>query len=214
VAYKETVTRAAEGEGKFVRQTGGHGQYGHVVLKVEPFIHESGERPISFESEVFGGTVPREYWRAVEQGVREQAANGVLANYPVINVKVTLMDGSYHEVDSSELAFSQAGSIGFRNAMMQAGPVLLEPVMKVEVVTPEEYIGVVNADLSARRASITDTRHRGRTMVIDAEVPLGEMFGYATTLRSLSQGRATSTMEPKTYLQGPGELSKQLLETV
>ena len=214
VAYKETVTRAGEAEGKFVRQTGGHGQYGHVVLKVEPFIPEPGDKPISFESEVFGGTVPREYWRAVEQGVREQAANGVLANYPIINVKVTLLDGSYHEVDSSELAFSQAGSIGFRNAMMQAGPVLLEPVMKLEVVTPEDYIGVVNADLSARRASITNSRVRGRTMVIDADVPLGEMFGYATTLRSLSQGRATYTMEPKTYLPVPGELSKQLLETV
>ncbi|MDD4889083.1 MAG: elongation factor G, partial [Phycisphaerae bacterium] len=178
VAYKETVTRAAEAEGKFVRQTGGHGQYGHVVLRVEPHQHEPGELPLSFESEVFGGTVPREYWRAVEQGVREQAASGVLANYPLINIKVTLLDGSYHEVDSSELAFHQAGSIGLRNAVMQANPVLLEPVMKLEVVTPEEYIGVVNADLSARRASITNSRTRGRTMVIDAEVPLGEMFGY------------------------------------
>jgi elongation factor G len=214
VAYKEAITKAAEAEGKFVRQTGGRGQYGHVVLRVEPHEHAPGEPQISFESEVFGGSVPREYWGAVEQGVREQAASGVLANYPMINVKVTLLDGSYHEVDSSDLAFQQAGAIGFKNAVMRASPVLLEPVMKLEVVTPEEYIGVVNADLSSRRATITGSRHRGRTMVVDADVPLGEMFGYATTLRSLTQGRATYTMEPKTYLPLPGELSAKLLEAV
>ncbi len=214
VAYKETVTRAAEAEGKFIRQTGGRGQYGHVVLRVEPHQHAPGEPPVLFETEVFGGSVPREYWSAVEGGVREQAASGVLANYPLINIKVTLLDGSYHEVDSSELAFSQAGAIALRNAVMQANPVLLEPVMKLEAVTPEEYIGVVNADLSSRRAAITRSTSRGRTMVIDADVPLSEMFGYATALRSLTQGRASYALEPRAYQQVPSELSRQLLEAV
>ncbi|MCG3181084.1 MAG: Elongation factor G [Phycisphaerae bacterium] len=214
VAYRETITKTAEAEGRFVRQTGGRGQYGHVHLRVEPRAHVPGAPAIEFESEIVGGVVPREYWRAVENGVKEQAASGVLANYPLIDLKVTLFDGSYHEVDSSEIAFEQAGAIALREAVLRAGPILLEPVMKLEVVTPDDYVGVVNADLSSRRAQIVQTRHHGKTMHIEAEAPLAEMFGYSTTLRSITQGRAGYSMEPKTYLRVPAAVFKEIMEVV
>jgi elongation factor G len=193
VAYRETITRSAKAQGRFVRQSGGRGQYGDVQLEVQPLEKGKG---FEFENKIIGGAIPKEYIPAVEQGVREALSTGVVAGYPVVDIKVILVDGSYHEVDSSEMAFKIAGSIGFKEAMQKAAPVLQEPVMKVEATTPEEYTGEVMGDLSSRRGSIEGINPRtGGVSSIVAMVPLAEMFGYATTLRSGTQGRATFTME-------------------
>jgi len=208
VAYKETITTKAEAEGKYIRQTGGRGQYGHCKLIVEP----NTGKGIDFVSEIVGGVIPKEFIPSIEKGVREAAEEGVLAGYPVIDVKVRLVDGSYHEVDSSDLAFAIAGSMGFKEACKKANPVLLEPIMKVEVVVPEDYLGDVLGDLSSRRGRIEGMDLRGNVRVIKAFVPLGEMFGYATTLRSLTQGRGTFTMQFDHYEKVPQHLAEQIIK--
>ncbi|MBT8092993.1 MAG: elongation factor G [Gammaproteobacteria bacterium] len=209
VAYRETLRKLVEQESKFVRQSGGRGQYGHVYLRIEP--REPGEG-YEFVNEIVGGSVPKEYIPAVDRGVQEQMENGVIAGYPVVDCRVTLYDGSYHDVDSSEMAFKIAGSMGFREGAVKADPVLLEPVMKVEVVTPEEYMGDVMGDLNRRRGLPTgmDDSPAGKT--IRAEVPLAEMFGYATDLRSMSQGRAVYSMEFDKYAEVPQSVADSVLK--
>jgi len=207
VAYKETIQRAVEQEGKFIRQTGGRGQYGHVVIRVEPLPPGGG---FEFEDAVKGGRIPREYIPAVERGVREATQTGPLAGYPIVDVRVTLLDGSYHEVDSSELAFKIAGSMAFKDATRKAVPVLLEPIMAVEVVVPEEFMGEVIGDLTARRGHLQATESRAGAQVITARVPLKEMFGYATDLRSSTQGRATYTMQFSHYEPVPQMISEEI----
>ncbi|MFQ5667310.1 MAG: elongation factor G [Candidatus Binatia bacterium] len=207
VAYKETIRRPVEREAKFVRQTGGRGQYGHVVLRVEPL--ERG-RGFEFADKTKGGAVPREYIPAVERGVRDGLDAGTLAGYPIVDVKATLLDGSYHEVDSSEIAFKIAASMAFKEAASRANPVILEPVMAVEVVVPEEFMGEVIGDLSSRRGKIQGMEARGSAQVIMAQVPLAEMFGYATDLRSLTQGRATYTMQFAHYEPVPQPISEEI----
>ncbi|GAB4373723.1 MAG: elongation factor G [Deltaproteobacteria bacterium] len=211
VAYRETVTRSAKREGRYVRQTGGRGQFGHVWIVVEPNEQASG---LQFESKIVGGVVPREFVPAVEKGIREAAENGVVAGYPVVDVKVTLVDGSYHEVDSSEMAFKIAGSMAFKAACADAAPVLLEPVMAVDVVSPEEFLGDVIGDLSSRRGRIQKIEARGNTQVISSHVPLAEMFGYATDLRSKTQGRATYTMQFHHYEPAPVSVSEEVVAKV
>ena len=208
VAYRETITRPAVAQGRFVRQSGGRGQYGDVKLEVEPLGKGQG---FQFESKIVGGAIPREYIPAVEGGIKEALSTGVVAGYPVVDVKVSLVDGSYHEVDSSEMAFRIAGSIGFKEALQKGAPVLLEPVMKVEVITPEEFTGDVIGDLASRRGNIEGMSPRaGGVAAIVALVPLSEMFGYATDLRSATQGRATFTMEFDHYAQLSKELQEKL----
>ena len=196
VAYKETIRKAVEQEAKFIRQTGGRGQYGHVVLRVEPLEPGGG---FQFVDGTKGGVIPREYIPAIGKGVKEAMESGVLAGYPVVDVKATVIYGSYHEVDSSEIAFKIAGSMAFKEAMAKANPVILEPIMSLEVVTPEEFMGDVISDINRRRGRIMGQEPRGNTQVIAAQVPLAEMFGYATDLRSRSQGRATFTMQFSHY---------------
>ena len=208
VAYRETIRRAVEQEGKFVRQSGGRGQYGHVFIKIEPQVAGSG---YEFENAIVGGAVPKEYIGAVDKGVKQQMENGVIAGYPVVDVKVTLYDGSYHDVDSSEMAFKIAGSIGFRDGALKANPVLLEPIMKVEVVTPDDYMGDVMGDLNRRRGLPQGLDDSPSGKVIRAEVPLAEMFGYATDLRSMSQGRATYSMEFEKYSEVPQNVADSVL---
>jgi len=208
VNYRETIRRPIEQEGRFVRQTGGRGQYGHVWLKIEP--QEPGKGYV-FESKIVGGVVPKEYIPAVGKGVLEQMQNGVIAGYPVVDVRVTLYDGSYHEVDSSETAFKVAGSMAFREGAQNADPVLLEPMMKVEVVTPEDYMGDVVGDLNRRRGIVGGMEDSPSGKVIRAEVPLKEMFGYATDLRGATQGRATYTMEFAKYAEVPGSLAEDVI---
>jgi elongation factor G len=203
VAYRETIRAAVEQEGKFVRQSGGRGQYGHVWIKLEP--SESG-KGFEFVNAIVGGSIPKEYIPAVEKGVREATANGVLAGYPVVDVKVTLFDGSYHDVDSNEMAFKIAGSMAFKDAMSNAKPVILEPIMKVEVVTPEDYYGDIVGDLNRRRGQITGMEDTISGKVVTAEVPLAEMFQYSTSMRSMSQGRATYTMEFAKYQEVPSNV--------
>jgi elongation factor G len=209
VAYRETIRGTVESEGKFVRQTGGRGQYGHVWLKLEPNATGKGNE---FINGVVGGTVPREYVPAVDKGIREAEETGVIAGYPVVDVKVTLFDGSYHDVDSNEMAFKIAGSIGFKDGFRRARPVLLEPIMKVEVVTPEEYSGDVIGDLNRRRGQITGMDETPAGKAITADVPLSEMFGYATTVRSMSQGRATFTMEFAKYVEVPPNIADGIIK--
>ncbi|HDL21200.1 MAG TPA: elongation factor G [Nitrospirae bacterium] len=211
VAYKETIKTKAKAEGKYIRQTGGRGQYGHVYLEIEPFTHGSG---FEFVNKIVGGAIPREYISAVEKGIKEALETGVLAGYPVVDIRVTLYDGSYHEVDSSEIAFKIAGSMGFKEAAKKARPVLLEPVMTVEVVTPEEYMGDVIGDLNARRGKIQTMEKRGKAQVISAVVPLSEMFGYATDLRSKTQGRATYTMQFSRYEDVPRNISEAIISKI
>ncbi len=206
VAYKETIKRKAVGEGKFIRQSGGRGQYGHAVIEIEP----NPEKEYEFVDKIVGGIIPKEFIPAVDAGIQEAMQNGVVAGYPVINVKATLFDGSFHEVDSSEIAFKIAGSMAFREAMKKAEPVLLEPIMEVEVDTPEEYMGDVIGDLNKRRGKILGMEKRGAVQVIKAEVPLAEMFGYATDLRSLTQGRATFVMQFKKYEEVPKQIAEQI----
>ncbi len=208
VAYRETIRKMVEQESKFVRQTGGRGQYGHVFLRIEP--KEPGEG-YEFENAIVGGVVPKEYIGAVDKGIREQMENGVVAGYPVVDCKVTLYDGSYHDVDSSEMAFKIAGSMGFRDGAQKASPVLLEPIMKVEVVTPEDYMGDVMGDLNRRRGLPQGMDDSPSGKVIRAEVPLAEMFGYATDLRSMSQGRAVYSMEFAKYAEVPQNVADTVL---
>jgi elongation factor G len=209
VAYRETIRGKVEQEGKFVRQSGGRGQYGHVWLKLEP--NETG-KGYEFINDVVGGAIPREYVPAVDKGIREACETGVIAGYPVVDVKITLFDGSYHDVDSSEMAFKIAGSIGFKEGFRRAKPVLLEPIMKVEVVTPEEYSGDVIGDLNRRRGQILGMDETPSGKAITAEVPLSEMFGYATTVRSMSQGRATFTMEFGKYTEVPPNIADGIIK--
>jgi elongation factor G len=209
VAYRETIRKAVEAEGKFVRQSGGRGQYGHVKIKLEPMAPGEG---YEFENAIVGGVVPREYINSVDKGIKEQIGNGVIAGYPVVDVKATLFDGSYHEVDSSEMAFKVAGSMAFKNAAVIANPVLLEPLMKVEVVTPEDYMGDVVGDLSRRRGIIQGMEDGPAGKVVNSFVPLSEMFGYATDLRSQSQGRATYTMELDHYAEAPASVAEEIIK--
>jgi elongation factor G len=211
VAYKETIRAASQSEGKFVRQTGGRGQYGHVLIEIEPSEPGKG---FEFINKIVGGVIPREYIPAVEKGVKEAMDRGILAGYPVINVRVTLYDGSYHEVDSSELAFKIAGSIAVKEAAKKAKPVLLEPIMSVEVVTPEEYMGDVIGDLNSRRGKIQSVERRGNAQVVRVQVPLSQMFGYATDLRSRTQGRATYTMQFSHYEEVPRGVSEEIVAKV
>ncbi|KXG75254.1 Elongation factor G [Fervidicola ferrireducens] len=208
VAYKETIRKAVKAEGKYIRQTGGRGQYGHVWLEIEPLEPGKG---YEFVNKIVGGVIPKEYIPAVDAGVREAMQNGVLAGYPVVDVKVTLFDGSYHEVDSSEMAFKIAGSVAFKEAMKKADPVLLEPIMKVEVVVPEEYMGDVIGDLNSRRGHIEGVEMRGNVQVIRGYVPLAEMFGYATDLRSKTQGRGTYTMQFSHYAEVPKNIAETII---
>jgi elongation factor G len=209
VAYRETIRKAVEQEGKFVRQSGGRGQYGHVWLKIEPL--EPGSE-YEFENAIVGGAVPREYINAVDKGIREQMENGVLAGFPLVDVKATLYDGSYHDVDSSEMAFKIAGSMAMRDGALKADPVILEPIMKVEVVTPEDYMGDVMGDLNRRRGLVQGMDDAPAGKIVRAEVPLAEMFGYATDLRSATQGRATYTMEFCKYSAAPTSVADAVMK--
>jgi len=209
VAYRETIRMPVEQEGKFVRQSGGRGQYGHVVIKLEPKSRGEG---YEFENAIVGGVIPKEYIPAVDKGIQEQLNNGVLAGYPVVDVKVTLFDGSYHDVDSSEMAFKIAGSMAFKQGAMKANPVLLEPIFSVEVVTPEEYMGDVMGDLSRRRGMLQGMDESPAGKIIRAEVPLAEMFGYSTDLRSATQGRATYTMEFAKYSEAPNNVADAIVK--
>lgn len=230
VAYKETITKKAEYiRGKHVKQSGGRGQYGDCVINIEPFDGTDGagkaldadtlkkwgwKDGVAFENKIFGGVIPKEYIPSIEYGVRMAAKTGVLANYPLINAKITLVDGSYHQVDSSQIAFELAGQLAFREACGKAGMTLLEPIMKVVVTTPEDFVGNVTGDLNRRRGMIVNSDQRGNTRLIEAEVPLSEMFGYTTELRSMSQGRASSVMEPLKYAPVPNNVKNQILEEV
>jgi elongation factor G len=213
VAYKEAIMHKAEAEGKFVRQTGGRGQFGHVVLSVEPLLKDNGhwQREIEFENKVISGAVPKEYINSVESGVRNALSNGVLAGYPVVGIRVTLTDGSYHSVDSSDLAFEQAGAIAVEEALKKAEPILLEPVMRLQVIVPESYFGAVQGNLLGRRGFITNTSTHGSMRIIDAKVPLVEMFGYSSEIRSATGGRGIFTMEPLSYEKVPEQLAKKIL---
>jgi elongation factor G len=209
VAYRETIRMPVEQEGKFIRQSGGRGQYGHVCIKLEPKERGTG---YEFENGIVGGVIPREYIPAVDKGIQEQLQNGVLAGYPVVDVKVTLFDGSYHDVDSSEMAFKIAGSMAFKQGALKANPALLEPIMSVEVVTPEDYMGDVMGDLSRRRGMVQGMDESPAGKVIRAEVPLAEMFGYSTDLRSATQGRATYTMEFAKYAEAPSNIADAIVK--
>ena len=206
VAYRETIRQEVEAEGKYVRQTGGRGQYGHVRIRITPLT--DSEENFEFVDEIVGGVVPREYINAVSKGIEDQMQNGVIAGYPLINVRATLYDGSYHDVDSNEMAFRIAGSMALREAANRANPVLLEPVMSVEVVTPEEYMGDVVGDLNRRRGLIDGMDENPAGKIIRSSVPLGEMFGYSTDLRSATQGRATYTMEFSRYEEVPNNIAE------
>jgi elongation factor G len=210
VAYRETIRKQSQAEGKFIRQTGGHGQYGHVKLRLEPNPGKGYE----FVNEIIGGSVPREFIKPVDQGIKEAMEGGVLAGYELVDVKATLYDGSYHDVDSSEMAFKIAASIGFKEAARKASPVLLEPVMSVEVVVPEDFAGAIIADLSARRGKISGMEHRAGSQVIRATVPLSEMFGYATQMRSNTQGRATFSMHFSRYEEAPRSVAEEIIARV
>jgi elongation factor G len=211
VAYRETIRKPAKGEEKYARQTGGRGQYGHVVIEIEPNEPGAG---FEFNNKIVGGVIPREYVPAVEKGIVQAMEGGVLAGYEMVDVRVNLIFGSYHEVDSSEMAFKIAGSIAFKTAAKAAHPVLLEPVMKVEVVTPEDYMGSVTGDLSSRRGRIEGMTSRTGTQIITAMVPLAEMFGYETDLRSMTQGRAASTMHFARYEEAPKSISEEVIAKV
>ncbi len=208
VAYKETITRTTEAEGKYIKQSGGRGQYGHVWLRLEPAARGTG---VEFDEEIKGGVIPREYVPAIEKGVKEAVANGVLAGYPVVDMKAVAYDGSYHDVDSSEIAFKIAAIMAFKNGFKRAAPVLLEPIMKVEVITSENYMGDVVGDLNSRRGHIEGIADRANVKVIDGLVPLAEMFGYATQLRSLSSGRANYTMEFDHYQEVPRNIQQEIV---
>jgi elongation factor G len=208
VSYREAIRKPVRAEGRFVRQTGGKGQYGHAIVEFEPLERGAG---FEFESKVVGGTVPREFWRAIEEGIRDAFAGGIVAGYPVIDVKARLVDGSYHEVDSSEMAFKIAGSMAAKDGVAKADPAILEPVMRVDVTTPDEFMGDVIGNLNSRRGHIDGIDEHGTSRVIHAQVPLAEMFGYATELRSMTQGRATYSMEFSRYAEVPTNLANELI---
>jgi elongation factor G len=208
VSYREAIRKSTKGEGRFVRQTGGKGQYGHAVIDIEPLERGAG---VEFESKIVGGAVPREYWKAIEQGIREALAGGIVAGYPMIDLKATLIDGSYHEVDSSEMAFKIAGSMAIKDGATKADPAILEPVMKVDVTTPEDFMGDVIGNLNAKRGHIEGIDEHGTSRVVRALVPLAEMFGYATELRSMTQGRATYSMEFSRYSEVPSSIANELI---
>jgi elongation factor G len=208
VAYRETITKSAKAEGKYIRQTGGRGQYGHVVLEVSPV--EAG-RGFEFKDSIKGGAIPQSFIPAVEKGIIEAMQKGVYAGYPVVDLKVDLQDGSFHEVDSSELAFRIAGSIGFKEAFMQAEPVLLEPYMSLEVTIPEEHVNSVVGFICSRRGKVLNMDTKGKQKIVSSEVPLGEMFGYATAFRSLTSGRANSSMYFNKYMPVPKEIAENIL---
>ena len=209
VAYRETIKKAQEAESKYIRQTGGRGQYGHVILTVEP--QESG-KGYEFVNKIVGGVIPREYIPAIDKGIKEAMTSGVLAGYPIVDVKVTVTDGSFHEVDSSEIAFKIAGSMAFKDACKKANPVILEPIMRTEVVVPEEYMGDVIGDLNSRRGKISSMDSKNKVQHIKTNVPLSEMFGYSTSLRSLTQGRGNYSMEPSHYEEVPKQIADKILE--
>ncbi|GAF92900.1 unnamed protein product [marine sediment metagenome] len=211
VAYREAISHAVEAEGRFIRQTGGRGQYAVVKLRVEPFTPEPGQEHFCFVNATTGGAIRKAFIPAVGEGAREATESGPLGSYPLINVKVTLLEGREHPVDSSEIAFESAAALAVHKALEDADPVLLEPIMKAEIVTPEKYFGAINGDLMSRRAVITSTGVRGGNRVINCEVPLSTMFGYATQMRSLSQGRASYAMEPLRYEAMPPDLAKKIL---
>jgi elongation factor G len=209
VAYRETVSRRVEDvEGKFIRQSGGKGQYGHVVINLEPGAQGTG---FIFEDKIVGGVIPREFIKPVEAGIKEALESGVLAGYPVVDVKVELVFGSYHDVDSSEMAFKIAGSMAFKEAARSARPILLEPIMEVEAVAPSEFLGDVIGDLSSRRGKIGGMTQRGEAQVVAADVPLGEMFGYSTQLRSMTQGRGVYSMQFDHYEEVPKSVAEQII---
>jgi elongation factor G len=210
VSYRETIRSSVDAEGKFVRQSGGRGQYGHVWLKIEPLADSQG--PFEFINGIVGGVVPREYIPAVKKGIEESMQGGVLAGYQVMGIKVTLIDGSYHDVDSSEQAFKIAGSIGFREGCLKADPVLLEPVMRVEVITPEEYMGDVIGDLNSRRGMVSGMEDGPSGKILRADVPLAAMFGYATDLRGATQGRAIYSMEFDRYNEVPVAIAQGIIK--
>jgi elongation factor G len=207
VAYKETLTAEAEGDGRYIRQTGGRGQYGHAKIRLRP----TTEADFIFNNKIVGGLIPKEFIKPIEQGIKEALETGPLAGFPVTGVEVDLYEGSYHEVDSSEIAFKIAGSMAFQDASKKARPVIMEPIMAVEVVTPEEYMGSIVGDITSRRGRIQSMEARGNAQVIAARVPLSEMFGYATDLRSLSQGRANYTMQFAAYEQAPKNVSEEIV---
>jgi len=211
VAYKETFTRPSEGEGRYIKQTGGRGQYGHAKIKLVP--REAGQG-FEFVNNVIGGSIPREFIKPIEEGIKEALTTGVLAGYPVDDVGVELYDGSYHDVDSNEMAFKIAGSMAFKDAAQKAKPVLLEPVMRVEVVVPEEFMGDIIGDLNSRRGHIQSMDARGGTQIITALVPLSTMFGYSTDLRSRTQGRATYSMQFEKYAEAPRNVSEEVVARV
>jgi elongation factor G len=210
VAYKETLRRKATAEGRYIKQTGGRGQYGHCKIDVAPAPGEG----FVFENDITGGAIPKEYIKPVEEGIREALERGILAGYPMVDVKVRLWDGSYHDVDSSEMAFKIAGSMALQDAAKRAQPVLLEPIMKVEVVTPDDYTGAVTGDLSGRRGHLEGQISRGGTQIITAFVPLSNMFGYSTDLRSRTQGRATYSMHFERYAEAPRNVSEEVVAKV
>jgi len=209
VAYRETIRKSVEQEGKYAKQSGGKGQFGHVWLRIEP--NETG-KGYEFLNEIVGGAVPKEFIPAVDKGLRDAIKSGVLAGYPVVDIKIALTDGSYHEVDSSEIAFRVAASMAFKEGCQKANPVVLEPIMAVEVETPEDYTGDVMGDLNRRRGVILGMEDNFGAKMVSAEVPLAEMFGYSTTLRSMSQGRATYTMEFKKYQEAPRNVTETLVK--
>jgi elongation factor G len=209
VAYRETIKKTAQAEGKFIRQSGGRGQYGHCLLRVEPKNRGEG---FEFINEITGGAIPREFIPAIEKGVKEALENGVLAGYSLVDIAVAVYDGSFHEVDSSELAFKIAGSMALQSAVKQADNILLEPIMKVEVTTPDDFMGDVIGDLSSRRAQILDNSSRGNTRIINSLVPLAEISRYATILRSITQGRASYYMEPSHYEEVPSQIAQEIVD--
>ena len=208
VAYKETITKEAEAEGKYIKQSGGRGQYGHCFLRIAPKSRGEG---YEFIDEIKGGAIPKEFISPIEKGAREAMENGVIAGYPLVDMTVTLYDGTYHDVDSSEIAFKIAGSMALQAAVKQAGATILEPIMKVEITTPDEYMGDVIGDLGSKRAEIQGSTKRGFVTVILALVPLSELSGYATTLRSMSKGRATYYMEPSHYQEVPRNIQEKII---
>lgn len=213
VAYRETIKKPAEAEGKYIRQTGGRGQYGHVILRIEPIPEEEGKN-FEFIDKTVGGVIPKEFMPAIEAGIKEAMMSGPLAGYPVVRVRAVVLDGSYHEVDSSEMAFKIAASMAFKEAMKKAQPVLLEPIMKLEITTPEDYMGNIISDLNSRRAKVESLETRGHLKVVVAKIPLSETFGYATVLRSLSQGRASYIMQFSHYQEVPEKIAEKIIKVV
>jgi elongation factor G len=209
IAYRETITKPAEGEGKFIRQSGGRGQYGHALIKIAPAAKGQG---VDIQDKIVGGTIPKEYIPAVKDGIQEAVSGGVLAGFPMVDMVIEIVDGSFHEVDSTELAFKMAGIFALKEAVKRAGPILLEPIMKVELTTPDEYQGDLMGDLNRRRGRILNIEAKSQLTIVHAQVPLAELFGYATAIRSLSKGRASYAMEPSHFEQVPNSILEKILD--